>query len=178
MPRKKKIPKQQQPRKQKAVKVRQGTRKGHLLRQTLKGGSQKGPPAQMLPPVKPPAVQQREKGRPANNTTCDIYFDPNAPPAAPDVAAVPCCLLPQFQMGSEHEEGDPTFRYSHLLYLASGTDIRDKYPNAPGNLVCVPDKTGTPFKVVFVELVNRGTPAAYIRVYLNRQAPTWPTQQL
>jgi hypothetical protein len=81
-------------------------------------------------------------------------------------------------MGSEHERGDLNFRYSHLLYVAFGTDIRDKYPNLPGNLVCVPDKTGTSFKIVFVELANRGTPAAYLRVYLNRQAPTWPTQQL
>jgi hypothetical protein len=57
-------------------------------------------------------------------------------------------------------------------------DVRDSYPNNPANKVYVPDKNNTGFSVVFVELVNRGTPAAYKRVFLNRQAPTWPTSQL
>jgi hypothetical protein len=132
----------------------------------------------VLPAPAPPAVQQRQKGRPANNTTCDIYIDPNAPPAAPDTAGVPCCLLPQWELGSEHEEGDTTYRYTHVLYCASTVDVRDAFPAAPAHGVYIPDKTGTKFKVVFVEYINRGTPAAYLKVYLERQQPTWPTTNL
>ena len=42
----------------------------------------------------------------------------------------------------------------------------------------VPDKNGTGFDVVFVETIGRGTGAAYKRVYLNRRAVTWPSDEL
>ena len=126
----------------------------------------------------PPAVQPREQGLPAPNTTCDIYYSPNAPPAAPNVAGVPCHLTARFVEGSEASVGSQTFRWTHLLYVTAAVDVRDTWPNTPANQVYIPDKNNTAFEVVFVELVNRGTPAAYKRVYLNRQAPTWPTSQL
>jgi hypothetical protein len=126
----------------------------------------------------PPAVQVREKGRPANNTTCDIYYNPNAPPANPDGAGVPCHLRARFAEGSADSVGSQTFRWTHLLYLDASVDIRDSWPNNPVNKVFIPDKNNTGFTVVFVELVNRGTPASYKRVFLNRQVPTWPTSQL
>ena len=126
----------------------------------------------------PPGVQVREEGRPAVNTTCDIYYDPNAPPAAPDVAGVACHLEARFVSGSEASVGSQTFRWTHLLTVDAGVDVRDTWPNAPVNRVFVPDRNNTAFEVVFVELVNRGTPASYKRVFLNRQAPTWPTTQL
>ena len=129
-----------------------------------------------LPP--PPAAQPREQGLPAPNTTCDIYYSPNAPPAAPDVAGVACHLTAGFVEGSEASVGSQTFRWTHLLYVTATVDIRDTWPNVPANQVYIPDKNNTAFDVVFVELVNRGTPAAYKRVFLNRQAPTWPTSQL
>jgi hypothetical protein len=126
----------------------------------------------------PPAVQVREEGRPANNTTCDIYYSPHAPPANPDVAGVPCHLRARFAEGSAESVGSQTFRWTHLLYLDAGVDVRDSWPNNPVNKVFIPDKNNTGFTVVFVELVNRGTPASYKRVFLNRQVPTWPTSQL
>src|SRR5207237_168814 len=104
------------------------------------------PPVQVQGParvVAPPAATQREAGRPANNTSCDIYFSPNVPPAAPDVAGQVCCLLPRFAAGSEASEGDQTFRWTHVLYLDAGVDVRDTYPNAPVHRVYVPDKNGT-----------------------------------
>jgi len=122
----------------------------------------------------PPGVLPREAGRPVANTTCDIYYSPNAP----DVAAVPCNLSAEFEEGSEASVGNQTFRWTHLLYVDAAVDVRDSYPSNPANKVYVPDKNNTGFSVVFVELVNRGTPAAYKRVFLNRQAPTWPTSQL
>jgi hypothetical protein len=128
--------------------------------------------------VAPPATTQREAGRPANNTTCDIYFSPNIPPAAPDVAGQVCCLLPRFAPGSEASEGSQVFRWTHVLCLDADVDVRDTYPNAPAHRVYVPDKNGTGFDVVFVELVNRGTPARYRRVFLSRRAPAWPTSEL
>src|SRR5262245_28868932 len=127
---------------------------------------------------KPPAVLPRDKARPANNTTCDVYFSPNVPPAAPDVAGVVCHLSAEFSRGAEGSEGDQTFRWTHLLYVNADVDIRDTYPNAPANRVYVPDKNGTGFDIVFVEIVNRGTPAAYKRVFLDRRTPTWPTNEL
>jgi hypothetical protein len=127
---------------------------------------------------RPPAVQQRGDARPADNTTCDVYFDPNVPPASADVAGVACHLAARFAQGAEASEGDQALRWTHLLYVDSAVDVRDDYPNTPANRVYVPDSTGTGFDVVFVETINRGTPAAYRRVYLDRRQPTWPTDQL
>jgi hypothetical protein len=125
-----------------------------------------------------PALPPRDRARPANNTTCDIYYSPNVPPAAPDVAGVACTLIAHFEEGSATSEGDQTFRWTHILYVDASVDIRDSYPNAPVNRVYVPDKNGTGFNVVFVELVNRGTPARYKRVFLNRLSVTFPTNEL
>jgi hypothetical protein len=123
-------------------------------------------------------VAPRDKGRPANNTTCDIYYTGNTPPAAPDVAAAACSLVARFAAGQEAGEGDTAFQWTHLLYLDAGVDVRDNWPSAANSRVYVPDKNGTRFDVVFVELVNRGTPARYKRVYLDRQAVTWPSSEL
>ncbi len=131
-----------------------------------------------IPAPRPPAVPVRERGRPANNTTCDIYYSPNVPPAAPDVAGQACALVARFEQGSESSEGDQTFRWTHLLYLDADVDVRDSYPNTPAHRVYVPDKNGTGFDVVFVELVNRGTPAKYKRVFLDRRSVTFPTNEL
>ena len=42
------------------------------------------------------------------DTTFDLYRAPNAPPAAPDAAAVPCRLQAQYDRGLEQGNGDPT----------------------------------------------------------------------
>ena len=128
--------------------------------------------------VPKPKLPRRDRARPANNTTCDIYHDPNVPPADPDVAGQACCLVARFHHGSEASEGDQTFRWTHLLYLDASVDVRDSYPNTPANRVYVPDQDGTGFDVVFVELVNRGKAARYKRVFLDRREVTWPTNEL
>ena len=116
--------------------------------------------------------------RPANNTTCDIYYSPNIPPAAADLTGQTCALVAAFAYGSEASAGGLNFRWTHLLFLDASVDIRDSYPGAVAHRVYVPDQNGTGFDVVFVELVGRGTPAAYKRVYLDRRAVTWPSDEL
>src|SRR5213594_4081908 len=76
-----------------------------------------------------PAGAPRGRARPANNTTCDIYYSPNVPPAAPDVAGTACALVARFAQGQEASEGDTTFQWTHLLYLDAAVDVRDSYPS-------------------------------------------------
>jgi hypothetical protein len=76
-----------------------------------------------------------------------------------------------------------TNRWTHIGLVAVGTDIRDGYqgeanPMVNPDTVYVPDLTGTPFKVVFVERSGYGTSADVLRVYLQRQAAPWPTANL
>jgi hypothetical protein len=138
------------------------------------------PPPPKVPPVPMAQIAVREKGRaaPAINTTCDIYHSGNTPPAAADVAGVPCTLVARFREGGEASEGDSTFRWTHILFVGKDIDIRDNYPDAPDSRVYVPDKDSTGFDIVFVELVNRGDPTEYKRIFLDRRDPTWPTNQL
>jgi hypothetical protein len=91
---------------------------------------------------------------------------------------VPCSLVARFREGGVASEGDSTFRWTHILFVGKDIDIRDNYPDAPDSRVYVPDKGGTGFDIVFVELVNRGDPTEHKRVYLDRHDPTWPTNQL
>ncbi len=119
------------------------------------------------------------------NTTCDIYRAGNNPPAAPDVAGVRCNLKPDWRGGME--AGDragltAASVWTHIMEVETSVDIRDNYAGALAtNLsdhVWVPDKNGTKFIVVFIERVGRGTAFDYKRAYLDRQAPTWPSDNL
>jgi hypothetical protein len=122
------------------------------------------------------------------NTTCDIYRSGNAPPAAPDVAAVAIALSPDFANAhGVQTTTSTTLRWTHILLCALTTDIRDAFAgggptaesfNANPDTVYVPDKNGTPFKVIYVERVGRQANNDYLRVYVQRQTPNWPTNQL
>lgn len=126
-----------------------------------------------------PRLNRRRTPRPANNTTADFYLHGNTPPGTPDVAGIACALLARFADGQEASEGDTDFEWTHLLTCAATVDIRDVYPASTNrHRVYVPDQDGTGFDVVFVELVNRGTATACKRVYLDRRAPPWPTNEL
>jgi len=125
----------------------------------------------------PPAVLPAAAARPAPNTTCDIYHAGATPPT-PSVAEVALHLSARFQAGAEASEGDSTFRWTHLGMFEASVDLRDNYPSAPNSTLQIPSTGGTVFDIVFVELVNRGLPSAYKRVFLDRQEPTWPTDQL
>jgi hypothetical protein len=117
------------------------------------------------------------------NTTCDIYRSGNSPPAAPDVAGVACYLDGSYQRRLDVGEADSAaLRFTHILRCALETDVRDAYDlgtiGATFDTVYVPDQNGTAFKVVFVERVGYGTPNDHKRVYLDRDAPSWPTSYL
>jgi hypothetical protein len=105
------------------------------------------------------------------------------PPAAPSVAAVPCCLTASYHKALEKGEGDgATLRFTHVLLVNVSVDIRDNY-NLGGvgffaDSVYVPDQNGTRFTVIFVERKLRGTAADHKKVYLARKVPTYPTTNL
>ncbi len=116
------------------------------------------------------------------NTTCDVYRKINAPPAAPDVAAVSCYLQADWRGGLETSERDPLLTWTHVMLINVSIDIRDAYGGqgvtGAEDKVYVPDQNGTSFKVMFIERVQRGTAHEHKRVYLDRLKPTWPTNEL
>jgi hypothetical protein len=119
----------------------------------------------------------------ATNTTCDIYRYASGPPATPAVSGVPLCLIPDWRRGQEAgDRGAAPLTWTHLMMIDAGVDIRDMYAGQSTSVtqdtVYIPDQNGTAFTVVFIELMQRGTPDEHKRVYLNRQLPTWPTDQL
>jgi hypothetical protein len=119
------------------------------------------------------------------NTTCDIYRTGTMPPAAPAVAAVPCFLRSDWR--GAQEAGDRTtlpmqLVWTHVLLVETSVDIRDGYTGSLGfigqDTVYIPDQNGTAFRVVFIERLNRGQTGDHKRVFLDRQAPTWPTNEV
>jgi hypothetical protein len=128
-----------------------------------------------------------------SNTTCDIYRGLHSPPSVPDVAGVKCLLTPDFASGhlAAVTPGTTGLRWTHVLLVGPAVDIRDEYPSNPTNPgleqspssgipdhLYVPDKGGTEFVVIFVERLGRGTLGDCKRVYLQREAPTWPSNDL
>jgi hypothetical protein len=119
------------------------------------------------------------------NTTCDIYRAGRQPPQTPDVAGVNCFLQADWSGGQEHGEGrSATENYTHILYVDVAVDIRDAWgpvSTTQQDTVYIPDKNGTPFYVIFVERVFRGTANDSKRAYLQRYPGTvgiWPTENL
>jgi hypothetical protein len=120
----------------------------------------------------------------APNTTCDIYRVGVAPPAAPSVAGVPCFLKADWRAGQEAGDrpGSGALNWTHVMLVDVSVDIRDVYAGqvapAPQDSVYVPDQNGTRFLVMFIERVQRGSSQEHKRVYLERQLPVWPTNEL
>ena len=115
------------------------------------------------------------------NLTCDVYRSGNAPPAAPDVSAVPCLLRPAFREGQEATEGRSP--YTHVMLVAADVDVRDWYVGdgaySAQDVVYVPSGgTAVSYRVRFVERVGRGTAQDHKRVYLDRFIKSWPTDDL
>jgi hypothetical protein len=126
------------------------------------------------------------------NTTCDVYRNGNAPPSNPDVAGVKILLTPDFATAhaAAIAQSSTIDRWTHLALMPPATDVRDGYAGA-GNgpvgsesqptgqdFVWIPNKNGTKFGVVFVERFGLGTGQDCKRVYLQRYAPPWPTNNL
>ncbi|MBM4069626.1 MAG: hypothetical protein FJ271_11845 [Planctomycetes bacterium] len=108
------------------------------------------------------------------NNTCDIYRGGRLPPLTPDVAGVPCVLIPQFEAGQERERSG-ALHCSHLMIVDLNADVRDRgvpasmnYDPGNGDSVYIPDRNGTRFFVVWVERTSWGSLADVKRVYLQR----------
>jgi hypothetical protein len=127
-----------------------------------------------------------------SNVTVDIYRSSNPqqplPGGNPDVPKVPGYLKPWVQSG-RHGTAQ-WLKWTHILILPAGTDIRDAYNtqldparnNNQADTVVITDSGGTkktPFYVAFVELAFRGTSLEQIRAYLDRFQPSaWPVDSL
>jgi hypothetical protein len=120
----------------------------------------------------------------APNTTCDVYRNGTAPPSAPAVAGLPGYLTADYRRRLEAGEADgPSSQFTHILFVDADADVRDGMVNFAFNVllhddVYVPDQDGTRFRVVAVEILGKGQPGAVRRVYLDRHAPSWPTDEL
>ena len=69
----------------------------------------------------------------APNNTCDIYHAGNAPPGAPDAAAVPIFLKADWVGGQEHGEGRSTINnYTQVLLMDVAVDVRRSSPTFGG----------------------------------------------
>jgi hypothetical protein len=117
------------------------------------------------------------------NTTCDVYRTGNAPPSAPDITAVPCFLSCDWRGGQEAgDRNSNSLTWTHILLVDGKSDLRDGYAGqsafSPQDTIYVPDQTGTPFLVIFIERLQPGTAYEHKRVFLDRQTPTWPTDEL
>ncbi len=110
------------------------------------------------------------------NTTCDIYRNGNIPPATPDVAGVKVALIPRSTNIKPTAAG--IGQYSHLMMVPIGTDIRDVGSVGGPDTVWIPNKTGTPFVVVWVARKGQGTALDCLEALLMRQNPTYPTNNL
>lgn len=122
------------------------------------------------------------------NVVVDIYRGANpASPLPSGTAAVPQVpgnLTPRMTSG---RYGSASWlKWTHLLVLPAGTDVRDAYNsqldparnNNAADTVVMTDSAGNrvPYYVVFVEEALRGTTLVQIRAYLDRfQPPIWPT---
>jgi hypothetical protein len=114
---------------------------------------------------------------PLSNTTCDVYRAASpVPPAPPDVAGVRCLLSPK---GASTLT---TLNYTHVMMVDATVDIRDGQnalsQGTNPDKVYVPDKTGTLFLVILVRRVGRGTPLDAKQCLLQRQTPSYPTNNL
>ncbi len=119
----------------------------------------------------------------STNTTCDIYRTGVSPPSSPATAGVPCVLQPDWRGGNEAGDREVnTLAWTHVMLVDVSVDIRDAYTghmtSTLQDTIYVPDQSGTAFNVMFIERVQRGTPQEHLRVFLDRQTPSWPTNEL
>src|SRR5262245_61557999 len=127
------------------------------------------------------------------NVTIDIYrtANPNAPYVlgAAGPFGVKGFLKPVVSSGRNGAAA--WLKWTHLLYLPPGTDVRDAYNsqldparnNTIADTVILKDSAlparKTAFYVVYVEVALRGTPFDHLRVYLDRFQPSsWPSDAL
>src|SRR6266550_4156644 len=106
-----------------------------------------------------------------SNATCDIYHAGNGPPSPPDVAEVPCVLIPYSR--NIKPFGTVPGQYTDLLRVPPTTDVRDTGNFGGPDTVYIPNQNGTTCLVVWVARQGRGTPLDHKEVLLMRQNPTF-----
>jgi hypothetical protein len=115
-------------------------------------------------------------------TTCDIFRPFGA--ASPTATGVACRLVACLERGRGGYASTNYLAWSHYLDVDDTVDVRDGCSRAAGTTlvsyadgdgVRVPSGAGnTTYVVVWVTMVNRGTPVQYKRAYLMRDTPAWP----
>jgi hypothetical protein len=114
------------------------------------------------------------------STTCDIYRPFGA--GAPTTTGVACRLVPDIVVGRGPAAGG-FLVWSHYIDVNDTVDIRDGCSRiagamavqyADGDEVRIPNASGSRYVVVWVQLINRGTPAQFKRAYLFRDTAVWP----
>jgi len=102
-----------------------------------------------------------------------------------DTNTAVCDLQGDFGKGHQGIGGTTNYRWTHVMLLGPTVDIRDDYKFADESTapvthdnVYIPDAAGVKYQVVFVERIGRGTASDHKRVYLKRQAVTWPSDNV
>lgn len=114
----------------------------------------------------------------ATNTTGDVYRSGTAPPANPAVEALPLYLSGDYRERMQIGAGlANALRFTHTALVAVDSDIRDGFASfasvSGGDILYIPDRTGTPYLVVFIERHGRGLATDHKKIYLNRDAVDW-----
>jgi hypothetical protein len=117
------------------------------------------------------------------NVSFAIYRGGAFPPADPAATGVSGYLDGAYDAGLEHSEQTAGLRYTHLLIVDLAVDLRDDFFEfgaiGQADRIYLPDAAGTPFDVVFVERLFRGTGPDVKRAYLQRRQPaSWPSANL
>jgi hypothetical protein len=116
------------------------------------------------------------------NQTCDIYRNGRAPPAAPDVANVPCYLEDRYRNIKPLPAGGGNLKnYTHIMRVNASVDIRDGTEANGWDNIWVPQgnpTSVTEFSVTWVSRVGKGTSLDHKIVYLYRLVPAWPASNI
>jgi len=106
-----------------------------------------------------------------NNATCDVYRLTGEPPEELVKAGVPCFLTECYDRFLESGEHGASGRFTHLLLVDAAEDVRGDLTSC--DLVYVPNVNGTRFVCLWSEITGPER-----RCYLDRQPPTWPTNEV
>lgn len=108
------------------------------------------------------------------NTTLDYFEDGHLPPDdEPDLASIPGFIDGDFMRGNL---GIDKLHWTHVLQVGCNVEIQTD--DSAANHVYVPDKDGTCFEIIFIEMLNRGRAGSFKRVFLERKSISWPSEQL
>lgn len=119
-----------------------------------------------------------------HNTDYVIFRAGRGPPDTPDVSSARghlCACHAQARRGVGAFTSFDSDRWTHLLLVGNTVDVRDGYDASSygeADTVYIPDADGTAFAVKFVEVCFLGHCSEHKRVYLDRKAPTWPSDDL